>query len=79
MKDNYTITIVDVTEGMMKCTCHINDKLLEYKNGDFYKTLGRDRRVDISSNNIVRVTSDMFYTKSGDEQSSFTAASRRSS
>ena len=37
MKDNYTITIVDETEGMMKCTCHINDKLLEYKNGDFYK------------------------------------------
>ena len=31
------ITIVDETEGMMKCTCHINDKLLEYKNGDFYK------------------------------------------
>lgn len=37
------------------------------KNGDYYKTLGRERRVDISSNNIVRVTSDMFHTNSGDE------------
>ena len=37
------------------------------KNGDYYKTFGRDCKVDISSNNIVRVTSDMFHTKLGDE------------
>ena len=37
MKDVYTISIIDETEGRMNCTAHINDNLLQHKNGDFYR------------------------------------------
>lgn len=39
----------------------------ELKNGKYFKNLGREKRVDVPNNDIVRVTSDMFHTKNGDE------------
>lgn len=37
------------------------------KNGKYFESLGRKKKVKVSSNNILSVTSDMFHTEKGDE------------
>ena len=36
MGEKYCLTIIDETEGKMKCKCLINDMELNHKNGQFY-------------------------------------------